>query len=237
MDDPTTKLWNKEQASIRETALQEEIESLRLKLDNSRADAEQVIKDTGCRSKLVDISPMVDPYISKYTGEDNLRRGNVFARMRMIVLYDHSSEEKALVVGTSNKTELLLGYSTLFGDSAYAIGPIGDLYKTQVRELSAHVGVAEQVISKPPSADLWMGQTDEEELGITYADADRILVQLVDNRVPPETLIERGEDEETVMTIIRRIRATQFKRTPPPIPKISSRSFGHDWLYARDWMT
>ncbi|MBZ0264842.1 NAD+ synthase [bacterium] len=203
----------------------------------SVVDAERVIQDTGCRAKKIDISPIADPYVETYIEDNSTRRGNVFARLRMIILYDLSAEENSLVVGTSNKTEILLGYSTLHGDTAWALGPIGDLYKTQVRDLSEYMGVATEIISKPPSADLIVGQTDESDLGITYADADRILYQIVDARIRPEVLIQQGEDEEKVNLIMNRVKKFQFKRVPAPIAKISSRTFGEDWLYARDWMT
>ncbi len=204
----------------------------------SKKDALLAIKNTGCRWREVDISPMADPYIEERIPEtDRLRRGNIFARLRMTVLYDMSSEEKALVLGTGNKTEILLGYSTLHGDSAWAIDPIGDLYKTQVWELARHTGVPDRIINKAPSADLWSGQTDEGELGISYYEADRLLVELVDKRVTPDRLIARGEDERKVSLLMRKIQSTQFKRTPGPIPKLSTRTVGIDHLYARDWLT
>jgi NAD+ synthase len=141
------------------------------------------------------------------------------------------------VVGTSNKTEILLGYSTLYGDSASAINPIGDLYKTQLRQLSRALNIPEPIIGKPPSADLWAGQTDETELGFTYEDVDRLLYLLVDQRYMPQEAIEAGFDEKFVNTVVARIRRFQFKRMPPPIAKISNRTIGYDFLYLRDWGT
>ena len=139
-----------------------------------------------------EISGMVDPLIAKFPEMSNVRKGNIMARARMIVLYDQSVAFNALAVGTGNKTEILLGYSTLFGDSACAINPIGDLYKTQVRQLSHAMGVPEPVIAKAPSADLWIGQTDEGELGFTYAEVDKLLYLLVDQRYLPSECVAAG---------------------------------------------
>jgi NAD+ synthase len=153
----------------------------------------------------------------------------------MIVLYDRSAAHKALVVGTSNKTELLLGYGTLFGDMASALNPIGDLYKTQVRELARTVGVPQPIVDKPPSADLWIGQTDEEEMGLTYTEVDQLLYLLVDERYAPEEAIEAGFDRVYVERVWKLIRTMQFKRRGPLIAKLSKRTMGIDFLYLRDW--
>ncbi|HNB41475.1 MAG TPA: NAD(+) synthase, partial [Anaerolineales bacterium] len=166
-----------------------------------------------------------------------LRKGNIMARERMIVIYDQSEVFKGLVVGTSNKTEILLGYSTLFGDSANALNPIGDLYKTQVRQLSRAMNIPSPIVDKPPSADLWEDQTDEGELGFTYSEADRLLYLLVDQRYSPQEAIEAGFDEKFVNAVTTRIRRNQFKRMLPPIAKISNRTIGYDFLYLRDWGT
>ena len=120
---------------------------------------------------------------------DKARKGNIMARLRMIVLYDQSAAFNGLVVGTGNKTEILLGYTTLYGDSACALNPLGDLYKTQVRQLGASLGVPQAIIDKPPTADLWAGQTDEGELGFTYAEVDQLLYLLVDERYTPEECV------------------------------------------------
>ena len=148
----------------------------------SKADAEVVARSLGMRTELVDISPMVDPYLALGSGNDRVRGGNVMARERMIILYDISQREKALVLGTSNKTELMLGYGTLFGDMASALNPLGDLYKTQIWQLAKHLGLPDKVIDKKPSADLWAGQTDEGEMGFTYQDVDRLLYCMLDER-------------------------------------------------------
>jgi NAD+ synthase len=199
--------------------------------------ARQVVEITGVSSKTIDITPMVEPYFEHHPQISNVRRGNVMARMRMIVLYDHSVLWNGLAIGTSNKTELLLGYGTLFGDMACAVNPIGDLYKTQVRQMARAVGVPEAIVQKPPSADLWAGQTDEGELGFTYAEVDKLLYLLVDERYRPAEAITAGFDAGFVEAVMRRVRASQFKRMPPIIAKVSRRDVGHDFLYPRDWGT
>jgi len=199
--------------------------------------AQQVVDTLGITSETIEITPMVEPYLQKYPQMNAVRRGNVMARMRMIVLYDHSALWNGLVVGTSNKTELLLGYGTLFGDMASAVNPLGDLYKTQVRQMARAVGVPEAIVQKAPSADLWAGQTDEGELGFTYAEVDRLLYLLVDERYSAEEAIGVGFDPRFVATVVRRLRMFQFKRVPPIIAKVSRRDMGHDFLYPRDWGT
>lgn len=199
--------------------------------------ARQVIGLTGVSSKTIDITPMVEPYFEQYQQMSDVRRGNVMARMRMIVLYDHSVQWEGLPIGTSNKTELLLGYGTLFGDMASAVNPLGDLYKTQVRQMARAVGVPEAIIQKAPSADLWVGQTDEGELGFTYAEVDKLLYLLVDERYKTEEAIAAGFDRQFVETVVQRMRASQFKRMPPIVAKVSRRDVGHDFLYPRDWGT
>jgi NAD+ synthase len=166
-----------------------------------------------------------------------IRKGNIMARVRMIVAYDQSEAFKGLVVGTSNKTEILLGYTTLFGDSAYAINPIGDLYKTQVRQLARALGIPAVIIEKAPTADLWQGQTDEGELGFTYEEVDKLLYLLVDQRYSPQECVEAGFDEKFVRSVAVRVRRNQYKRVMPPVAKISSRTVGYDFLYLRDWGT
>jgi NAD+ synthase len=155
----------------------------------------------------------------------------------MIVLYDQSEVFKGLVVGTSNKTEILLGYTTQWGDSAAAINPIGDLYKTQVRQLSRAMGIPGAIIDKAPSADLWIGQTDEGELGFTYEQVDRLLYLMVDHRYSPQECVEAGFDEKFVDAVVKRVRRFQYKRMLPPIAKLSNRTIGYDFLYLRDWGT
>jgi NAD+ synthase len=199
--------------------------------------AQLVIDDLGLQSLTIPITPMVQPYLDKNEGINSFRAGNIMARMRMIVLYDQSAAFNGLVIGTSNKTEILLGYSTLWGDSASALNPIGDLYKTQIRLLSRSVGVPEVIVAKPPTADLWLGQTDEKELGFTYADVDPLLYLLVDERFTPKECVEAGFEEGFVQKVVERIRKNQFKRILPPIAKLSHRTIGYDFLYLRDWGT
>src|SRR3972149_5353803 len=147
-----------------------------------RPRAELVAGRLGIPSQVVEITPMVDAYFTAFPDADPMRRGNKMARERMTILFDHSARLKALVLGTSNKTELMLGYGTLYGDMASAVNPLGDLWKTQVRALARHVGLPEAIVQKQPSADLWVGQTDEGELGFTYERVDQVLHLLVDRR-------------------------------------------------------
>ena len=207
----------------------------RLSNPQSEADARAVAAASGIHIKVVDISPQVDAYYERFPDADNLRRGNKMARERMTILYDHSAMLGALVVGTSNKTELLLGYGTLFGDMASAVNPIGDLFKTQVRQLSRHVGVPVQVVEKAPSADLWVGQTDEQELGYTYEVADAVLYRMIDCRYAREELLGEGFPPELVDGIQRLVQRSQYKRRLPLIAKLSQRTIDRDFRYARDW--
>jgi NAD+ synthase len=199
--------------------------------------AELVIDHTGAQSLTVDITPMVEPLLETIPEDARIRRGNIMARQRMIILYDQSAALFGLVVGTGNKTEILLGYTTLYGDSACAINPIGDLYKTQVRQLAVEMGVPKAIIQKPPSADLWAGQTDEDELGFTYEDVDQLLYNLVDERYSPQDCVEAGFNADFVERVMKRIQTSQFKRMMPPIAKLSNRTVGYDFLYLRDWGT
>jgi NAD+ synthase len=205
----------------------------------SLTDAEIVVKELGVRSKIVEITDIVDAYLTKLNEKDisNVRKGNIMARMRMIVLYDESAKERALVIGTGNKTEILLGYTTLYGDSACAINPIGDLYKTQVFELARHLGISKKIIDKKPSADLWEGQTDEQEMGISYAEVDKYLFEKVDERKSHEELLLMGYTKEYMDRIDKMIYKNQFKRLPPLVAKISNRTINVDFRYNRDWNT
>ena len=199
--------------------------------------AQMVIEQFQVRSETIEITDMVDPLIARDPEMPKLRKGNIMARTRMIVLYDQSEAFRGLVVGTGNKTEILLGYSTLWGDSASALNPIGDLYKAQVRQLARALGIPSVIVDKPPSADLWVGQTDENELGFTYDDVDKLLYLLVDHRYSPEECVEAGFDQTFVETVVTRIRRNQFKRMLPPVAKVSNRTVGYDFLYLRDWGT
>ena len=197
--------------------------------------AELVVKASGINTKKVEITPMADAYFAMNDDMTSLRKGNIMARMRMCVLFDNSAKEGALVLGTSNKTEILLGYSTQFGDSASAINPIGDLYKAQVWALSEYMGVPSEVIKKKPSADLWEGQTDEQELGFSYQIADEILYYLVEERLQPCEIISLGYDEKTVEAVTRKIKMNQYKRKLPVIANVSKRGMGNNFKYPRDW--
>jgi NAD+ synthase len=202
---------------------------------DSEAHARLVADRLGLPTRRVDISAMADGYLEGCGVDDPRRAGNVMARCRMIVLYDLSEEWRGLVVGTSNKTEMLLGYSTQWGDAAHAVNPLGDLYKHQVYQLARHLDLPGEVIDKAPSADLFEGQTDEDELGFTYEEADRLLVRMVDERWSEEELAHGGFDPELVKRVAARIVGNQFKRLPPVIAKISRRSINHDFRYLRDW--
>ena len=209
----------------------------------SRADAEVVVRRLGCPSEIVDITQMIDGYFGQAGAPgaggaaaleaSALRRGNAMARARMLVLYDRSVIWRGLVVGTGNKTEALIGYTTLFGDSASAFNPIGDLYKSQVRQVAAEVGVPEAIIRKAPSADLWPGQTDEEEAGFSYPVLDRLLFWMIDRRRSDEELVAMGFDPAVVDRVGRLVATSEFKRQVPPIAKLGLRTLGVDYLYPR----
>jgi len=200
----------------------------------SQADAEEVVRRLGCTSELRDISPMVDGFFGPDGGDASaMRRGNFAARQRMAVLYDRSVTWGGLVVGTGNKTESLIGYTTIFGDSACAFNPIGDLYKSQVRQLAAAIGVPETIIRKAPSADLWPGQTDEAEAGIRYPELDRLLYWRIDKRRSPDDLAGMGFDPAVVERVDRLVAGAEFKRQVPPIAKLGPRTAGVDYLYPR----
>lgn len=199
--------------------------------------AQMVIDATSVQAVTIPITEMADGLISKCPDMSNLRKGNIMARCRMIVLYDQSSAFGGLVVGTSNKTEILLGYSTQFGDAASAFNPLGDLYKTQLRQLAHALGVPQVIIDKAPTADLWAGQTDEGELGFTYAEVDKLLYLLVDERYTPEECVEAGFERKFVEVVVKRIQRYHYKRVMPPIAKLSNRTVGYDFLYLRDWGT
>lgn len=209
--------------------------------DASETDALRVVDALGCRSERVDITQMVEPMLSLISDpaqpaggdELNVRRGNVMARQRMIVIYDRSAAFDALVVGTSNKTEALLGYGTLHGDMAAAFAPIGDLYKTQLRSVATELGVPREILDKPPSADLWPGQTDEAELGRSYVLLDRTLFALVDRRWTVDRCVAAGLERELVEWVALRVARMEFKRQQPPVAKVSLRTPGIDHLYPR----
>jgi NAD+ synthase len=200
---------------------------------SSRTDAEAVVADLGCPSELVDITPMVDGFYGADTDASALRRGNFMARMRMAVLYDRSVTFGGLVVGTGNKTEALIGYTTVFGDNACAFNPVGDLYKSQVRQLSAALGVPDAILRKAPSADLWPGQTDEAEAGFSYPELDRLLFWRIDKRRSVDEVVALGFARDLVERIDAMVAGAEFKRQVPPIAKLGPRTAGVDYLYPR----
>ncbi|HDJ23316.1 MAG TPA: NAD+ synthase [Candidatus Aminicenantes bacterium] len=198
-------------------------------------DAREVAERLQLRTQTIDITPMIEAYFQSQPTDNNIQRGNKMARERMAILYDFSARYQALILGTSNKTELLLGYCTIHGDMASAINPLGDLYKTQVRLMARHLGVPARIIHKIPSAGFWPGQTDEAELGMSYEEIDQILYHLVDKRKSKQQLLSLGFPEEKIGRIISLIKASEFKRKPPLIPKLSERTVTHDFLYPYDW--
>ncbi|MFA7061053.1 MAG: NAD+ synthase [Pedobacter sp.] len=201
----------------------------------SETHARLVAKACGVNFSVIPITPMVDAYFDMFPDADNMRRGNKMARERMTILFDHSALLSALVLGTSNKTELLLGYGTLYGDMASALNPIGDLYKTHVWQLSETMGVPAEVIEKQPSADLWAGQTDEEELGFSYRQVDELLYRMVDLRLTNEELVVNGFAPEFIDTVYKKVQNSHFKRRLPVIAKVSNRTIDRDFRYSRDW--
>ncbi len=198
-------------------------------------DAVKLAQNLKIYYKIIDITPMIDSYFQRNPTDNRILRGNKMARERMSILYDYSAREKALVIGTSNKSELLLGYGTIYGDVASAINPLGDLYKTQIYQLAKYLGVPESIIRRPPSADLWKGQTDEGEIGLSYREIDTILYYLVDMRYDLEEIEKMGFTRDKIQLVKELMISSHFKRKMPVIPKMSWRSVGHDFLYARDW--
>ncbi|RZD17453.1 MAG: NAD+ synthase [Candidatus Acididesulfobacter guangdongensis] len=223
----------------------------------SLEDAMQVVKDLNINYYITDITDQIDSYFDKpvynksyYNNSDldfekkfkennnelKLRMGNKMARERMSILYDYSYILNSLVLGTSNKSELLLGYGTIYGDMASAVNPIGDIYKTQIYQLAKHLGVPDSLINKAPSADLWQDQSDEEELGFTYKLADEIMFLLIDKMYKPEVVISMGYNAAIIENIYNKIKKSQFKRRLPLIAKVSQRTINIDFRYLRDWV-
>ena len=182
--------------------------------------AKLVVEDLKINSKTIEITDMIDAYFKNEKEATSLRMGNKMARERMSILFDYSSKENALVVGTSNKTEIYLGYSTQFGDSACALNPIGDLYKTNIWDLSRYLKIPNELIEKKPSADLWEGQTDEQEMGLTYKEADQVMYRLLEENKTVEEVLAEGFNKDLVDNIVRRINRSEYKRRMPLIAKI-----------------
>lgn len=205
--------------------------------DATTRDSQLVIDALGVATRNVPITDQIDAYFKRFPDASRLRVANKCARERMTILYDQSASFGGLVLGTSNKSELLLGYGTQFGDLASAINPIGDLYKTQLRQLGGPLGVPASILAKAPSGDLWVGQTDEVELGFAYADVDRLLYLLVDRRWRESELLAAGFEASFVRQVMERVRKNHFKRRLPVIAKLSHRTVDRDFRYARDWGT
>jgi NAD+ synthase len=184
----------------------------------STKDAVLVAGELGIEHGTVDITPMVDAYFRSFPDAGKVRKGNFMARMRMAILYDRSEVQDALVLGTGNRTEALLGYTTLWGDMACAFTPLGSLYKTQVRQLAAHLGVPQKIIEKPPSADLWTGQTDEGEMGLTYEEVDKLLYHMFDLEYDNRALKKAGFDPTFIKRVRSMVAANAFKRQMPDRP-------------------
>ena len=205
--------------------------------ETTRRDSQRIIRQLGVPSVSLSITDQVDAYFEQLPDASQLRRANKCARERMTILYDQSVAFEGLVIGTSNKSELLLGYGTQFGDMASAINPIGDLYKTQLFELARHLKIPDSILVKPPSGDLWVGQTDEEELGFGYEQVDRLLVAMVDQRLDGAALVRAGFDAPFVDRVASMVRRNHYKRRLPVIAKLSRRTMDRDFRYARDWGT
>jgi NAD+ synthase len=201
---------------------------------SSLDDADELCRDFNLNSITASIEPMLRAYEDLNPNLDNLRKGNFSSRMRMATLFDISAKENALVIGTSNKSELMLGYGTLYGDLASAINPIGDMYKSEVFELARYLGVSKSIIDKPPSADLWDGQSDEDDLGYTYAQLDYAMKLYVDDRLLFDEIVSKGVDKTMLDMIVKRIYRNHFKRKMPVIAKLTSRTLNHDFNYPRD---
>lgn len=201
---------------------------------SSLDDAEELCRDFSLHSETASIETLLLAYEKCNPKMENLRKGNISSRLRMATLFDISARENALVLGTSNKSELMLGYGTLYGDLASAINPIGDLYKSEVFELAEYLGVSRCIIQKPPSADLWDGQSDEADLGYTYKQLDAVMKLYVEERLSRDTIVAQGFDASMTDMIIERIFRNHFKRKMPVIAKLTSRTLNHDFNYPRD---
>ncbi len=203
----------------------------------TRSDSQAVLDHLGVRSLNVPITDPIDAYFRQFPDASRMRLANKCARERMTVLYDQSAAFDALVLGTSNKSELLLGYGTQFGDMASAVNPVGDLYKSQLYSLAGWLGVPEQILHKAPTGDLWVGQTDEGELGFSYAEVDRLLALMVDCRWHRRDLLDHGFAPQFVDRVAQLVRRNHYKRRMPVIAKLSARTMDRDFRYARDWGT
>lgn len=200
----------------------------------SEQDARTVAEHLGVPHRVIAISAMIDAYFEMEPDADAVRRGNKMARERMTILFDQAKKRNALVLGTSNKTEILLGYSTVFGDNASSLNPLGDLYKAQIWQLSRHLGLPSAVIDKAPSADLFPGQTDEGDLGVSYQTADEVLYLLFDEGLRSDEVVARGYDEKAVQRIVDLEQRFRFKRRLMLIARLSGSAVNLDQEIPRD---
>jgi NAD+ synthase len=206
----------------------------KLSSPESAEDAVMLCKKIGIDYEIINISEIAESYFKHVANIDKVRVGNYLSRIRMSILFDKARERDSIVVGTSNKSEIMLGYTTWYGDIAAGIYPIGDLYKTQIFALSKYMKIPEKIVKKEPTADLWPGQRDEDELGAPYKTLDEIMYYFIDERKKEKEIISMGFDSAIVKNTIKRIYGTQFKRTLPPAAKFSSRTLGLDFLYPHD---
>lgn len=184
-------------------------------------DAADLVDRLGIDHQLIDISPMIDAYFKQIDESNRLRAGNKMARERMSILFDVAHRTDRLVLGTGNRSEICLGYTTVYGDSACSVNPVGDLYKTEVRQLAAALDIPEAIRSKVPSADLWAGQTDEGEIGVTYDVIDRLLMRIVDDGVTSLSQLEsEGFDPLSISRVVSLLNRNAFKRRMPPVAPI-----------------
>ena len=195
--------------------------------------AREVAGHLGIELATVPVGPLVDG--APLSAQDARGRGNFTARIRMAILYDRAAALDALVLGTSNKSEIALGYTTLWGDMAADCWPLGDLYKTQVLDVARSIGLPRAVVERTPSAELWDGQTDEGELGFSYGQADLVLYAYLEGRRRPEEIAGTGIDAGAVERVLDCVRRNAFKRRLPWIPKLTTRTVGHDFLHPRAW--
>ena len=200
----------------------------------AEADALSVANLLGLPLERFDLKPIADPFFRIRNPLTPLRKGNILSRLRMTALFDLSARDKSLVIGTSNKSEILVGYSTWYGDSAAGIMPLGDLYKTQIRLLSPALCVPESIEKKAPSAELWEGQSDEEEIGLSYEKLDQILFLYIDQRHTVNEIVKIGFSEQEVKKVIRLTKKALYKQKTAIICKVSDRTVGIDYRYIKE---